>query len=163
MPAPKTAALSSRTGGASSRDQSVAGAASEPAAPTVVKTDAEWRAALPPAVYAVARRNGTETPWSSPLNDAKGGNFHCACCGALLYEGSTKFNSGTGWPSFYAAADGGKAVRYVVDSAYGMTRTEMRCRACDAHLGHVFNDGPAPTRMRHCVNGVCLTYKADTK
>jgi len=142
-----------------SRDMTVSGIKEEPAAPTVVKTDAEWRSILSPAAFSVARGNGTERAWSSPLNDAKGGDFYCACCGALLYEGATKFDSGSGWPSFYAAADGGKAVRYVVDREHGMVRTEMRCRACDAHLGHVFNDGPAPTGMRHCVNGVCLTHK----
>lgn len=184
---------------------------SEPAAPTVVKTPAEWQKQLPAAVYSVARANGTERPWTSPLLEAKSGKFFCTCCGNLLFDAASKFESGSGWPSFFQPA-AGDAVRHLVDSEcytgacvwwtaavaglrarrqrthmlvtsppqlftprrppapppasadeHGMVRTEARCKKCEAHLGHVFNDGPKPTGLRYCINGVCLRHEAEEK
>ena len=121
-------------------------------------SDKEWQARLSDEQYRVLRRHGTERPWTSPLNDEKGqGVFHCAGCGAPLYASDTKFDSGTGWPSFFEALEG--AVETSEDRSFFMTRTEVHCAKCGGHLGHVFEDGPRPTGMRHCINGVSLEFK----
>ena len=124
----------------------------------IVKTDAEWKAELSPQAFAVARKHGTEPAFTSPLNDEKRpGKFKCVCCGEPVFDAKTKFESGTGWPSFYApAADA--AVGTTEDRKFFMRRTEVHCARCDAHLGHVFPDGPKPTGQRYCINGVALTF-----
>jgi peptide-methionine (R)-S-oxide reductase len=112
---------------------------------------------LTPAQRAVLREHATERPFTSPLNDEKrAGEFHCAGCGALLYVSETKYNSGSGWPSFYDAVPG--AVATTTDTSHGMTRTEVHCATCEGHLGHVFPDGPRPTGLRHCINGLALDF-----
>ncbi len=126
-----------------------------------MKSDEEWRKELTPEQFHVARQHGTERPFSSPLNNEKRpGMFNCVCCGAPLFSSSTKFDSGTGWPSFWAPADDG-AVSENEDRSWLMRRTEVRCAACDAHLGHVFPDGPKPTGLRYCMNGVALSFAPD--
>lgn len=122
------------------------------------KTERWWRDTLPPKVHAVCREGGTERPWSGELLDQKKpGTFVCSSCGHALFDADTKFESGTGWPSFYdEVADG--AIREVRDVSHGMIRTEVRCGRCDAHLGHVFDDGPQPTGLRYCINSVCLLH-----
>ena len=123
----------------------------------VRKTDQEWREALTPAQYDVMREHGTERPWSSPLNDEKrAGTYVCAACEQPLFRSETKFESGTGWPSFYAPIEG--AVGTSVDRMLFMTRTEIHCSRCGGHLGHVFDDGPQPTGKRYCMNGVALDF-----
>jgi len=125
--------------------------------PDVRKTDAEWRQTLPPDRYRVLRQQGTEPPGSSPLlEEHRPGTFRCAGCGAPLFSSDTKFESGSGWPSFYAALD--DAVETEVDASHGMIRTEMRCHRCGGHLGHVFDDGPNPTGLRYCTNGLSLKF-----
>jgi peptide-methionine (R)-S-oxide reductase len=133
---------------------------SEKTAPLkVAKTDAEWRAQLTPEQFYVTRAHGTERPFTGPhLNEKRAGTFACVCCGAPLFDAQTKFESGTGWPSFYAPLDG-EAVSEHTDGSLFMRRTEVRCASCDAHLGHVFPDGPRPTRQRYCMNGTALTFK----
>ncbi|MCB9993406.1 MAG: peptide-methionine (R)-S-oxide reductase MsrB [Hyphomicrobiaceae bacterium] len=124
----------------------------------VVKSDADWKAELSPEQYRVTRKHGTERAFTSPLNDEKrDGMFTCVCCGAPLFETSSKFNSGTGWPSFFKPVTG-EAVSEHEDRAFFMRRTEVRCANCDAHLGHVFPDGPDPTGLRYCMNGVALGF-----
>jgi peptide-methionine (R)-S-oxide reductase len=126
--------------------------------PEVVHTDAEWRKLLTPAQYAVLREHATERPYSSPLNKEKRrGTFGCAGCGLDLFSSTTKFESGTGWPSFWAPLD--KAIGTTTDRSLGMERTEVHCRRCGGHLGHVFDDGPKPTGLRYCMNGAALTFK----
>ena len=125
----------------------------------VSHTDAEWRQRLTPDQYDVLRAGGTETPFTSPLNDEhRAGVFGCAGCALDLFSSTTKFDSGTGWPSFYQALD--NAVVELDDGSLGMSRTEVRCRQCGSHLGHVFDDGPEPTGLRFCMNGVALTFRA---
>ena len=124
----------------------------------VTLTDAEWRRKLSPSQYDVLRREGTERPFSSPLNDEhRKGIFSCAGCQLALFSSSTKFDSGTGWPSFWAPLD--NAVGTTSDSTFGMVRTAVHCRRCGGHLGHVFDDGPKPTGLRYCMNGVAMTFK----
>ena len=123
----------------------------------VVKTEAEWREILSPEAYNVLREEGTERPFTSPLNKIyAAGTYSCAGCDLPLYSSETKFDSGTGWPSFYAPLE--NAVATSVDNSFFMTRTEVHCRRCGGHLGHIFNDGPEPTGERHCLNGVALSF-----
>jgi peptide-methionine (R)-S-oxide reductase len=125
----------------------------------IVKSDPEWKQQLTPEQYYVTRQHGTERAFSHPLNNEKRqGMFKCVCCGAELFSSGTKFDSGTGWPSFFAPL-GKEAVSEHEDRALFMRRTEVRCAACDAHLGHVFPDGPRPTGLRYCMNGCALTFE----
>ena len=124
----------------------------------VVKSAAEWRASLTPEQFSVARDHGTERAFTGPNWDQKApGTYACVCCGQLLFDASTKYNSGTGWPSFYAPVSP-DVVEEHTDSSYGMARTEVLCSRCDAHLGHVFPDGPEPTGLRYCMNGTVMTF-----
>ncbi|UOM34341.1 peptide-methionine (R)-S-oxide reductase MsrB [Acuticoccus sp. I52.16.1] len=127
----------------------------------VQKTDAEWRSQLTPEQYRVTRRHGTERAYTSPLNEEKRtGTYTCVCCGEPLFRSEAKFESGTGWPSFFEPiAD--SAVEDHEDRALFMRRTENRCARCDAHLGHVFPDGPRPTGLRYCMNGTALNFEPD--
>jgi peptide-methionine (R)-S-oxide reductase len=127
----------------------------------VTHTDAEWRKLLTREQYAVLRQAGTETPFTSPLShEARNGTFACAGCDAPLFASKTKFDSGTGWPSFWAPLDG--AVDETTDNSFFMRRTAVSCRRCAGHLGHVFDDGPKPTGLRYCMNGVALKFEPAT-
>ncbi|MEQ1522203.1 MAG: peptide-methionine (R)-S-oxide reductase MsrB [Aestuariivirga sp.] len=124
----------------------------------ITKTDAQWRAELTPEQYRVLREHGTERAGTSPLNNEKAsGMYKCAGCGADLFPSDTKYDSGTGWPSYYAPTSP-DAVSEHVDKSWFSTRTEVRCAKCDGHLGHVFPDGPDPTGLRYCMNGAALKF-----
>jgi peptide-methionine (R)-S-oxide reductase len=127
----------------------------------IVKPDEEWRATLTPEQYYVTRQGGTERAFAGPYwNEKQPGHYHCVGCGVPLFHSSTKFDSGTGWPSFHSPIEPG-IVEEHHDDSYGMRRTEVRCSTCDAHLGHVFPDGPHPTGLRYCMNGTALKHNPD--
>ena len=127
----------------------------------IEKSDAEWRQSLSAEAYRVLREHGTERAGTSPLNmEKRPGVFHCAGCGKALFDSATKFESGTGWPSFYAPLSE-DAVGTTEDRSWFMRRTEVHCADCGGHLGHVFPDGPAPTGLRYCMNGVALSFKTN--
>jgi len=124
------------------------------------RTDEDWRKLLSPEAYKVLRKHATERAGTSPLNaEKRKGVFACAGCGAKLFDSATKFESGTGWPSFWAPRDG--AIETTTDRSWFMTRTEVHCRRCQGHLGHVFEDGPKPTGLRYCMNGVAMTFEPE--
>jgi peptide-methionine (R)-S-oxide reductase len=124
------------------------------------KSEDEWRKTLSPEEFQVLRKHGTERPGTSPLNQEKGaGTFDCAGCGQPLFSSDTKFESGTGWPSFFEPLE--RSVETTVDDSLYMTRTEVHCSRCGGHLGHVFPDGPPPTGLRFCMNGVALAFKPE--
>jgi peptide-methionine (R)-S-oxide reductase len=126
------------------------------------KSDAEWQKTLSPEQYRVLRQHGTERAGTSPLNHEKrAGEFLCAGCGAELFASGTKYESGSGWPSFYASMS--DAVETITDTSHGMVRTEVNCARCGGHLGHVFPDGPQPTGERFCINGAALDFKPSDK
>jgi len=125
----------------------------------IVKSDADWKKQLTPEQYYVTRQHGTERAFTNPLNNEKrSGTFNCVCCGAALFASGTKFDSRTDWPSFFAPVSK-DAVSEHVDRSLFVRRTEVRCAACDAHLGHVFPDGPKPTGARYCMNGTALKFE----
>jgi peptide-methionine (R)-S-oxide reductase len=146
--------LGLRAGTVATPAGAAAGAAFE-----VVRTEEEWRQLLSPAAYRVLRQHGTEAPGSSPLDaEQRAGTYHCAGCDLPLFSSATKFDSGTGWPSFWAPLE--NAVGTAEDRSFFMVRIEVHCRRCGGHLGHVFEDGPAPTGLRYCMNGVALRFAA---
>lgn len=127
----------------------------------ITHSDAEWRERLTPEQYAVTRQHGTERAGTGPhLNEKRAGVYKCVCCGAEIFPSETKYESGSGWPSFYAPLDP-SAVAEFDDNSLFMRRTEIRCRRCDAHLGHVFADGPQPTGRRYCANGLALDFEPE--
>ncbi|RLA76954.1 MAG: peptide-methionine (R)-S-oxide reductase [Epsilonproteobacteria bacterium] len=125
----------------------------------ITKTKQEWKTQLSDEAYHVAREHSTEAPFSGKFYDYKeDGTYRCICCDAPLFESDTKFDSGTGWPSYYESVE--DAITEIKDSTHGMSRVEVLCSKCDAHLGHVFSDGPEPTGLRYCINSVCLDFKS---
>jgi len=123
----------------------------------VLKSEKEWQEELTPEAFYVCRQHGTEAPFSGKYNDNKAnGVYKCTCCKTPLFSSKTKFDSGTGWPSYFNAIEG--AITQIQDTSHGMIRTEVRCSACDAHLGHLFPDGPEPTGMRYCINSISLDF-----
>ncbi|MGN8252133.1 peptide-methionine (R)-S-oxide reductase MsrB [Pseudomonas sp. SMV7] len=125
----------------------------------IEKTLEEWRSMLDPEQYQVCRLKGTERPFSGKYNsERRDGIYHCICCGLPLFDAQTKFDSGCGWPSFYAPIED-RAMIEIRDTSHGMIRTEVTCARCDAHLGHVFPDGPPPTGLRYCINSVCIDLR----
>ena len=125
----------------------------------VVKTEEEWEKELSPEQYAVCRMKGTERPFTGEYYKSKDtGMYTCSCCGAELFDSETKYDSGSGWPSFYKPAQD-ENIKEATDQSHGMTRTEVMCNSCGAHLGHVFTDGPKPTGLRYCINSVSLKLK----
>jgi len=127
----------------------------------VTKTDAEWRAELSDLAYKVTRKHGTERAFSHDNFPKEAGKYACVCCGAAVFDQATKFDSGTGWPSFYQPIKD-ENIGESEDNGWFARRTEVHCAACDAHLGHVFPDGPQPTGQRYCINGVALKFEPDT-
>ena len=129
----------------------------------IIKSEEEWRSQLTPQQYEITRKHGTEPAFSGQYCDTKtDGIYECLCCSEPLYESATKYDSGTGWPSFWTPMDEEKIVTRT-DTSYGMVRTEVLCAKCDSHLGHVFEDGPAPTGLRYCLNSASLKLKPSTK
>ena len=125
----------------------------------IVKTLEQWQSRLAPGQYQVCRLKGTERPFSGKYNsERRDGIYHCICCGLPLFDAQTKFDSGCGWPSFYAPIEEAAMIE-IRDTSHGMIRTEVTCVRCDAHLGHVFPDGPPPTGLRYCINSVCIDLR----
>lgn len=126
----------------------------------IEKTEQQWRDELTPEQFAVARKGGTERAFTGAYHDHKvPGLYRCVCCGAELFSSDSKYDSGSGWPSYWKPVSD-EAVRTLEDTSHGMRRIEVRCNQCDAHLGHVFPDGPQPTGLRYCINSVCLEHEA---
>ena len=129
----------------------------------IVKTPEEWKEQLNPEQYEICIKHGTESPFSGKYNDSKfEGDYKCVCCGEKLFSSDTKFDSGSGWPSFWKPISDDK-IEYISDTEYGMTRTEVNCNKCGAHLGHVFDDGPKPTNSRYCINSISLQHEKDNE
>ena len=134
---------------------------SEQAPEKLVRSDREWRQQLTREQYHITRRKGTELPFTGALNDCKAaGVFHCVCCGEALFQSEAKYDSGSGWPSFHSPASAG-ALEVERDTSLGMLREEVLCSRCDAHLGHVFPDGPKPTGLRYCINSAALEFRPE--